>query len=204
MRNESQTLIGIIRAAVTEWRKREDWSREAVVQAIVEAHEQLGGPKATGIKFDPNTRDVFERAKVNADRVFRWLDDESKDSTLLPANFVQSILGALPMDLRMHCLHEFLLPIGIAPASLETVCSGDFDASAHLNDMIKEGAEATMALVGVKPGAPLAVLENARKEVGDAQESASRVVRALDSAIAHAKSGFNKIRHIGDKAAPHE
>lgn len=204
MRNESHTLISIIRAAVTEWRKREDWSREAVVQCIVDAHEQLGGPKATGIKFDPNTRDVFERAKVNADRVFRWLDDESKDSTLLPANFLQSILAALPMDLRMHCLHEFLRPLGIAPASLETVCHGDFDASHHLNDIIKESAEATMALVGVKPGAPLAVLENARKEVGDAQESTNRVARALDSAIASAKSGISKICHIGGQAAPHQ
>lgn len=204
MRHESHTLISIIRAGVSEWRKREDWSREAVVQAIVDTHERMGGPKATGIKFDPATRDVFERAKVNADRVFRWLDDDSKDSTLLPTNFLQSILGAMPMDIRMHCLHEFLLPLGIVPASLEVAGNGDFDASTHLNEMIKEGAEATMALVGVKPGAPLAVLENARKEVGDAQESHSRAARALDSAIAHAKAGPNKIRHLGAQSAPHE
>ncbi len=205
MRNESHgTLIGTIRAGVTEWRKRESWSRETVVQQIVEAHERLGADKATGIVFDPNTRDPFDRTKVNADRVFRWLDDESKDNNLLPSNFLQSILAAMPMDIRMHCLRAFLLPIGIVPASLDLAAHGDFDASAHLHEMIKEGSEAQMALVGVKPGAPLAVLENARKEVGDAVESNHRIARALDSAIAAAKARFNKLCPGGSNTSTHQ
>lgn len=40
--------------------------------------------------------------KVNADRVFRWLDDGTKDTNLVPANFVPSILAALPTDLKVR------------------------------------------------------------------------------------------------------
>ncbi len=54
--------------------------------------------------------------------------------------------------------------------------------------MIRESAEAQMALVSVKPGASIEVLETARKEVLDAQESTTRVARALESAIASAKT----------------
>src|SRR5471030_1880418 len=101
MRNEShQTFIGTMRDHVIAWRKREGWSRESVVAAIVDAHELTEGPATTGIAFDPTTRDVFERQKVNADRVFRWLDDEGKDTNLLPANFIHSIWAAMPIDVR--------------------------------------------------------------------------------------------------------
>lgn len=197
MRNESHsiTLIGTLRTAIVEWRKREGWSREAVVQVIVEAHEHMSAPAATGIVFDPNTRDTFERAKVNADRVFRWLDDESKDNNLLPANFIPSILAAMPADIRLHCLDAILRPLGVAVSGLDAAAPADFDATPHLSAMIKEGAEAHIALVGVKPGAPLAVLVAARKEVGDVAESTSRAGRALDAAIAAATSGTPKVLH---------
>lgn len=198
MRNESHTtLIGTVRAAIVEWRKREGWSRETVTQMIVEAHEAMAGPAATGIKFDPNTQDTFERSKVNADRVFRWLDDETKDNNLLPPNFLPSLLAAMPIDVRLHCLDTILRPLGVAVASVESTVPGDFDATSHLRDMIKEGAEAQVALVAVRPGAPVHVLEAARKEVMDVQESTNRAARALDAAIAHAGNAIPKIRHIG-------
>ncbi|MCS9500340.1 hypothetical protein N1E27_29850, partial [Pseudomonas aeruginosa] len=92
MRTESHTLISTLLGVVNQWRRREGWSRETVVQHIVEAHERIQGALVTGIVFDPPTRDTTERMKVNADRVFRWLDDGTKDTNLVPANFVPSIL----------------------------------------------------------------------------------------------------------------
>ncbi|MBN0437935.1 hypothetical protein JTM67_36255, partial [Pseudomonas aeruginosa] len=84
MRNESHTLISTLLGVVNQWRRREGWSRETVVQHIVEAHERIQGALVTGIVFDPPTRDATERMKVNADRVFRWLDDGTKDTNLVP------------------------------------------------------------------------------------------------------------------------
>lgn len=189
MRNESHsiTLIGTLRTAIVEWRKREGWSREAVVQVIVEAHEKLAAPAATGIVFDPNTRDTFERAKVNADRVFRWLDDEGKDNNLLPSNFIPSILAAMPIDIRLHCLDTILRPLGVAVSGLDAAAPADFDATPHLVSFIKEGGEAQLALVAVKPGASIAVLESALKEVGDVRESTNRAAHAISAAITQAR-----------------
>jgi hypothetical protein len=94
MRDSSHTVIAGVRIAVNTWRKREGWSRETVVTRIVGQYEKLGGPELTGIVFNPETQDSYDRAHVNADRVYRWLDDESKDLNLLPANFLPFVLAA--------------------------------------------------------------------------------------------------------------
>jgi hypothetical protein len=74
MRDSSHTVIAGVRIAVNAWRKREGWSRETVVARIVVQYEKLGGPALTGIVFDPETRDAYDRMRVNADRVYAgWI-----------------------------------------------------------------------------------------------------------------------------------
>jgi hypothetical protein len=188
MRNPSQTLIGTVREAIRQWRARKNWSRESVVQAIVEAHEALDAPAVTGLVFDPNTRDTFDRMKVNADRVFRWLDDETKDSTLLPSNFLPSILAALPLDLRLHVLHQVLRPLGVEARGADAVDGSAFDAATDLRAMMKEGTEAQLALVGVSATSSVEELNAALREVEESQEANARAARHLKAAIA-AKQG---------------
>lgn len=180
MRNDShKTLIGTIKTAVVEWRKREGWSRETVVQEIVDAHERLEGPVITDIRFEPTTRDAFQRQKVNADRVFRWLDDEGKDTNLLPANFIPSILAALPVDLQLQCVGEILRPLGLDVCTTDDHDSLAFDPLVHASSIIKEGAEAAQALLKVGPGSDPAAIESARKELADLGQSVLEAGRAL-------------------------
>jgi hypothetical protein len=167
MRNQShKTLIGTVRAAVIEWRKREGWSRESVVQVIVEAHERIEGPATSGI------RDAFDRTKVNADRVFRWLDDESKDNNLLPSNFLPSILAALPMDLRLQVLGDLLRPLGLEVRGAETQEAPAFNRFSHASSIIKESAEASTAILSIGPNASAAEVELACKELADVRQAA--------------------------------
>ncbi|WP_195763875.1 toxin YdaT family protein [Pseudoduganella rivuli] len=197
MRNEShKSLIGMVRDHVIAWRKAEGWSRETVVQAIVEAHQRIDGPTASGIVFDPTTRDAFERQKVNADRVFRWLDDESKDSNLLPANFLPSILAAMPLDVRLHCLSDFLRPLGVTVSSVDMAVDSSFEASVHLRSLIKETSEAQLALVEVGPDAGVAQLERASREIKDVQEVAGRAARALEAAMSGIRAGVAKVTSL--------
>lgn len=199
MRNQSHTqptLIGVVRGAVIQWRKREGWSRESVVQLIVEAHETNDGPLITEIKFDPETRDTFERSKVNADRVFRWLDDETKDKNLLPANFLPSILAALPLDLRMQCVSELLQPLGLEVCGADGAEEDEFNAMPHIVGLIKESSEAQQSLLALGPDASVAHLEAAHKETRDVVEAAKKTVRALWTAIKRRK---NRHRCVGCK-----
>lgn len=187
MRNhshEQSTLIGVIREHVVAWRRRERWSRESVVQVIVEEHAKAGFDDLTGIKFDPNTTDTVERMKVNADRVFRWLDDEGKDSNLLPANFIPSILAAMPLDLRMRCVDHILRPLGLAVTGRVDAGDQSLDALAHLGSLIKEGSEAQSALVRVAEGGDANDMERARAELLDVASATARAINGIDAAMA--------------------
>lgn len=140
----SHSTISGLRAAVNAWRKRESWSRETVVQMIVEAHVRIGGDIASGIKFD-GASDTFTRQHANAERVYRWLDDESKDNNLLPSNFIRSIIAALPLDLRLMVVDELLAGTGL---HADVSAQGDAETSpaTHLRKMLKEFGEAAAAV----------------------------------------------------------
>lgn len=53
MRNESHTLISTLLGVVNQWRRREGWSRETVVQHIVEAHERIQGEPGNRHRLRP-------------------------------------------------------------------------------------------------------------------------------------------------------
>lgn len=164
--NSSHSTIGSLRVAVNAWRKRECWSRETVVQMIVEAHVRIGADQASGIRFD-GASDTFTRQHANAERVYRWLDDEAKDNNLLPTNFMRSIIAALPLDLRLMVVDELLIDTGL---HAEVSAQGDMDTSPaqHLRKMLKEFSEAAAAVGDLSEHADdAAYLSRADKELAE-------------------------------------
>jgi hypothetical protein len=178
------TWIATLRGCVEEWRRENGWSRESVADMIVQAHERIGGPRATGIVFDPPTRDTFERMRVNADRIFRWLDDVTKDRNHLPANFIPSILAALPEGLRLHALDEMVRPFGIAcrtvggEASIEAI-------GPLFRSMLTEGAQAEVAAADLLDGASPEELRIAQREIAEDIAARNRMLEAVESALAN-------------------
>lgn len=183
MRNESQkTLIAVLLEHVNAWRRLEGWSRETVAQAIVEAHEAIGGPALTGIRFDKSNPDVFARQKAAADRIFRWLDDASKDSNLLPANFIPSILAAMPVTVRMSALNDLLRPFLLVAWPMDTA-GGALDAPLMLKTLVKEQGEAAGAVADLVDGVTQEELLRASKELSDAISTASTMRAAIEKAL---------------------
>lgn len=187
MQRSSHTWIAVIRDAVEAWRKQNGWSRETAAQMIVEAHEREGLHKVSGIMFDPNTRDTYERMKVNADRIFRWLDDVTKDNNLLCANFIPSIISALPSDLRMHLLDDLLRDHGIA---CRMIASKSSDTPiGMLRSMMVELSEATQSVAALLDGEDPGELENAQHQIAEAQEvlrNAQAMVESMMKGGTHA------------------
>lgn len=168
MQHEShKTWISIIRDAVEAWRKANGYSRETAAQRIVEAHEANGFNISSGIIFDPNTRDAFERMKVNADRVFRWLDEVTKDRNLLPANFIPSILAALPDDYRLLALQRMLTPLGVSAHSFCDAKTTETPLTL-LQKILVESGEATSALVELVDGIEEGELLDAHQQLNEA------------------------------------
>lgn len=160
--------IGIVRDHIEAWRRDNRWSRETVADQIVQAHIRIGGPIYTGLTFEPPTTDTFERMRVNADRVFRWLDDTTKDKNLLPFNFILSVLAALPEDRRVMLVNDLLHPVCLHVASV--IDGDDTVTREELADafrcIVEHGAEVTVAtsqlLDGIDPGEA----EHAEKKLG--------------------------------------
>lgn len=151
--------IAIVRDHIESWRRANDWSRETAVQQIVEAHERLGLDRLTGIAFDPPTKDAYGRMKINAERVYRWLDDHSKDKNLLPVNFLWSILAGLPMDRRMALADALLEPVDIGAVENGAAIEAEPDSATviHFHAVATSATEAQVALAdmvkdGIQPG----------------------------------------------------
>ena len=187
MRHSSHTKswISILRDAVESWRKFNGWSRETVAQTIVETHERIGGPANSGIVFDPPSRDAFERAKVNADRIFRWLDDSTKDNNLMPANFIGSILAALPADRRLHLADELLCPFGLVTRYADDD-SDDAEAQCvaiHFQAVVEHSSAAQVAmskmLSGSSPGEP----EQVKKKLSVATATMQKALGMINRLI---------------------
>lgn len=162
------SLIAVISDHVEAWRRENAWSRETVADYIVQAHDRLGGPAFSGITFDPPTRDTFERMRVNADRLFRWLDDSSKDRNLLPANMVWSVLASLPIDRRIALADDLLFPVDLS-VSGETA-DGDEPTvktiSIHFKAIVSHTADATVAVAQMLDGIDPGEAEHAKAKLG--------------------------------------
>jgi len=112
--HRAETWIGILADAVNQWKRENDWSRETVTDEIVQTHVKNSSHLVTGITFDlKGSGDEFRRQHTNANKLFRWLDDFTKDNNLLPANFIKSILQALPMNLRQRTVNTLLADLDL-------------------------------------------------------------------------------------------
>ncbi|MDR6447456.1 hypothetical protein J2794_003572 [Paraburkholderia terricola] len=183
MRDSShKSRIQIIRDHVAAWRKSQSWSRETAAAEIVAAHERIGGHLSGVIVFE-RSADVYTTQKNHADRIWRWLDDESKDSNLMPANFENSILAALPIERRVDLLNEILAEIDCAARARHH----DINAQLDVHDLVqtimranhRTEADAADLLDGVDPGE----LPRLHGSLVDDIRVKQRTLRVVESAI---------------------
>lgn len=181
MRNAShKTFTGALREAIEGWRKESGWSRETVVMQIVEMHERLDAHTLTGIQFDPPTRDTFERAKVNADRVFRWLDDVTKDTNHCPPNFIPSILATLPMERRLALVNVLLTPLGITCRAMAPAIAIDDNTMMLFKELVATSSEANTRVADLLDGIDPGELEGAHSALCNAMRSISTLLTATE------------------------
>lgn len=165
-----KTRIAIILEHVDAWRTANNWSRETVCEHIVEAHYKFGFDKLTQVNFD-RTGDLATIWKNNADRIYRWLDDKSKDRNFLCSNFEDSILAAMPADRRMALLNDIYSKFDLVVRGAEEKQTDTFNATAHLVNVARETSEATAAMASLVDGVTPAKLASADKELSEAEEA---------------------------------
>ncbi len=147
MRNRPhKTLIGVLRDAVHAWRQRERWSMESVTDEIVRQYYSRGLDVVWLIDFHRHVEggDAVRVIKTNCDRITRWLDDQTKDTNLMSANFVPMLLQVLPADLRLQVMVEAFTPLGI-DVSLRVADEVTDSHAALMSALAKESGEGMAA-----------------------------------------------------------
>lgn len=199
MQNTPHTLISVLKNHVEQWRKENDFSRETAAAYIVEAHEELGLDVATGLRFDPHIKDAYERMKVNSCRIYRWLDDVTTDKNLLPANFIPSVLAALPMARRVACVSEMFLLVGVVASASDVIAEEELDVNRHLPGIMKETHEALQSVVQLNSGIDEKNLLSAHQEIDEAIQSMTRFQRLVKRAIAVRSKIGKALRVVGGR-----
>lgn len=181
---ESQkTPIRSLLEHLDAWRHNKGWSRETLAQIIVEAHEASDGPRKLRVQFDSGITDVFKRAHTNAARIFRWFNDDEKDTNLLSVNFLQTVLIAMPRDYAITWLNTFLRPLGLGAHSLNSKTL-PLNAQSALVTLLKEDSESHQAVAGLIADQSAAALEAAHRELTDSIEASTRVRSEIEAKIA--------------------
>lgn len=169
-----KTIISIISDHVDAWRRSTGMSREAISELIITKYRNDNKHRLPGVKDFSNDKvknvdEAFEARRVNADRIFRWLDDRSKDSTFLPANFIPSVLGSMPDDLRISCVNQILIQLDMFAQNIERPVNSDSCCNplSHLKKLIKESREAEQSLCELIENYDQSDLMQAQKELSD-------------------------------------
>jgi hypothetical protein len=185
MHPHAQGIASILRTEIEGYRRANSIacvSREAFAAMVMEEHAKQGGEAATGVEFS-FVGDTYTQAKKAAQKLYRWLD---ADGTL-PAGIVPSILAALPLDVKLHCLNQFLRPLGIEARSLEAAAPAHFDGLGHLQAMIKENSEAQSAVVKAASTQKPDDIRVAIKEVSESIQVDVDAKRSLEAALLQAE-----------------
>lgn len=171
-----KTLIAILRDHVNAWRRDNNWSRETVAQVIIEMHEQIGA--STGIIFEPHTKDIGAIREVNSQRHFRWLDDETKSTNLLPANYIPSILAAMPIERRLACSSEIMVSIGLGACLPSDAEEGELTIN-DVFELQREDLDATQALADAIQNPSSENIDRAERKLARAQKRKERLQKLL-------------------------
>lgn len=160
-----ESWISIVRRHCDELRRATAQSHEALGIAMIDAHEQLGCAPIGGAFV--RHRDIFDTARVAWQRIGRWLDDSSKDKTLMPASFVPAVLMALPEDRRLRAANEMLAQIGLIAEPATAGAEPSVAFSHILQRLCKEAGEAHAAVAALTDGVNPEELNRAERELQD-------------------------------------
>lgn len=176
------TWIAIIGGAVNQWKRQHDWSRETVADQIVQSHVNNSSHLVTGINFETQGNgDEYRRQHSNANKIFRWLDELTKDNNLLPTNFIKSILKAMPMALRLKTVNTLLIDLELTAKPI--VYGNHAEPLEMLRHILQETSEVTNAYAqlvdGIEPGELELALETSISAIATLTEAKAVIQKML-------------------------
>ena len=154
---KQKSRLELLMKAINTWLELPKVSRSVLAAAVAQAVDDLN--LATVLANEATTfthsDDIYNDARVNAQKIFRWLGQYA-DQNAVPERlfFVeQALLAAMPVDLRISYLNDVYNMVGVTVV-VDHVSDG---LSLSTNDLAatltKENCEAQIAVIrlGVEP-----------------------------------------------------
>ncbi|MDP5145492.1 hypothetical protein ORI98_03440 [Shewanella sp. ULN5] len=173
--------LDLLMKAINAWLELPKVSRSALATAVVQAVDELKLATVLakeGITFT-HSDDIYNDARVNAQKIFRWLGQYA-DQNAVPERlfFVeQALLAAMPVDLRIGYLNDVYNMVGVTVV-VDHVSDGlalsSNDIAATLT---KENCEAQIAVIRLGVAPTRHEIEQAYREL---RESRGTTQAAMD------------------------
>lgn len=178
MKQESR--LQLLTNAINRWLELPRTSRATICTEIVQAVDDLGLNDvlgADGITFN-KTDDVYNDARVNAQKIFRWLGQYEGQHAFTDRLFCieQAILYAMPRDIALQYLHDVYGMCGVYIGV--NVPHGAIGADAIAAAITKENAEAQISVIQLGDRPSEIAIRNAYREL---KESVGTTLAALDA-----------------------
>lgn len=170
-----ETWIDCLKRYLRLWKRTGDYSDATICDFIVQAHAAMGLDAKSGIRFTPGSVDEYNRQKANAARIMRMLSEEphTGGEAVAAINMLPSILAAMPVDLRINFLNEYIACLGLSVRGVDVDAGNALNATVHLVSIARENSEAQSALADLIDGATAEELAKADRELSDAVDAAT-------------------------------
>jgi len=176
-----RSRIDQLKGAVCDWVAQTN--KQHVAASIVDTMRGNGLEDMLadqGITFSRGD-DIFKNARVDAQKIMRWLgfyEDAPVNKTAL-FDLESVIVAAMPLELRVRYLQDAYL---LSYLAISPRCETDdrrVDMATVVQLMIKENAEAQVAMLNIKKQAHPGELENAYRELTESISVTSAAAESI-------------------------
>ena len=179
-----ETHVESLKRHLNAWKKDSGMSEMTMFDLIVAAHIRIGGPEKTGIHFSDG-KDEYNRQKANQIRIKRLLAESEegigREQADQLVNVLPSILAAMPANLRISYLNEYLAPLDMHASSNEESEDGEVTVR-DLAEVMHTDAQKHQLLAQLIEGADAETLQSALNALNAsiaATKKRSRIIQGL-------------------------
>jgi hypothetical protein len=176
--------LDLLMKAINTWLELPKVSRSALATSVVQAVDDL--KLATllakeGITFT-HSDDMFNDARVNAQKIFRWLGQYADQNAVPERLFYveQAILAAMPVELRIGYLNDVYGMVGVTVVVDHVSDAMSLSADDMAATLTKENCDAQVAVIrlGINPSRHQ--VETAYRELRESRGVTSMTLEVLE------------------------
>tara|TARA_R110002124_G_scaffold163667_7_gene331053 strand:- start:987 stop:1580 length:594 start_codon:yes stop_codon:yes gene_type:complete len=176
--------LNLLMKAINSWLELPKVSRSALATSVVQAVDDLKLATVLakeGITFT-HSDDMFNDARVNAQKLFRWLGQYADQNAVPERLFYveQAILAAMPVELRIGYLNDVYGMVGVTVvvdhvSDGMSLSTGDMAAT-----LTKENCDAQVAVIRLGINPTRHQVETAHRELRESRGVTSMSLEVLE------------------------